>query len=81
MPWHPASPSSASKQRSDSTGIRHRDIKSASLLLDVRGSLWITDFGLARFQNESRLSMTGDLNGTLRYMIPEQALAKRAVVD
>jgi serine/threonine protein kinase/predicted Zn-dependent protease len=62
-------------------GILHRDIKPANLLLDVRGNLWITDFGLARFQNETRLSMTGDLVGTLRYMSPEQALAKRVVVD
>jgi serine/threonine protein kinase len=62
-------------------GILHRDIKPANLLLDVRGNLWITDFGLARFQNDPRLSMTGDLVGTLRYMSPEQALAKRVVVD
>jgi len=62
-------------------GILHRDIKPANLLLDVRGNLWITDFGLARFQSETRLSMTGDLIGTLRYMSPEQALAKRVVVD
>jgi serine/threonine protein kinase len=62
-------------------GILHRDIKPANLLLDVRGNLWITDFGLARFQSDTRLSMTGDLVGTLRYMSPEQALAKRVVVD
>jgi tetratricopeptide (TPR) repeat protein len=62
-------------------GILHRDIKPANLLLDVRGNLWIADFGLARFQNDTRLSMTGDLVGTLRYMSPEQALAKRVVVD
>jgi tetratricopeptide (TPR) repeat protein len=62
-------------------GILHRDIKPANLLLDLRGNLWITDFGLARFQKDARLSMTGDLVGTLRYMSPEQALAKRVVVD
>src|SRR5439155_2471246 len=38
-------------------------------------------FGLARFQNATPMSMTGDLIGTLRYMSPEQALAKRVVVD
>ena len=58
-------------------GIVHRDIKPANLLLDIRGNLWITDFGLARFQDEAGLTMTGDVLGTLRYMSPEQALAHR----
>jgi tetratricopeptide (TPR) repeat protein len=51
------------------------------LLVDVRGNLWITDFGLAHFQGRAGLTMTGDLLGTLRYMSPEQALAKRVPID
>jgi serine/threonine protein kinase len=62
-------------------GVVHRDVKPANLLVDVRGHLWVTDFGLARLPNDAGLSMAGDLIGTLRYMSPEQALAKRAVVD
>jgi len=62
-------------------GIIHRDIKPANLLVDAAGRLWVTDFGLAQVLSDPRLSMTGDLVGTLRYMSPEQALAKRAVVD
>ena len=58
-------------------GVVHRDIKPANLLLDVRGNLWITDFGLAHCQSQAGLTMSGDLVGTLRYMSPEQALAKR----
>src|SRR5262249_10775240 len=55
--------------------------KPANLMLDALGRLWITDFGLAQIQNDTRLTMTGDMVGTLRYMSPEQALAKRVVVD
>ena len=62
-------------------GVVHRDIKPANLLLDARGDLWVTDFGLARFQDDAGLTLTGDLLGTLRYMSPEQALAGAGVVD
>ena len=58
-------------------GVVHRDIKPANLLVDGRGNLWITDFGLAHCQSQAGLTMTGDLVGTLRYMSPEQALAQR----
>ena len=62
-------------------GIVHRDVKPANLMLDVRGNLWVTDFGLARTGNDADLTMTGDLLGTLRYMSPEQALAQRVTLD
>jgi hypothetical protein len=62
-------------------GVIHRDIKPANLLVDIGGRLWITDFGLAHCQSQPGLTMTGDVLGTLRYMSPEQALAKRVALD
>ncbi len=63
-------------------GVVHRDIKPANLLLDVRGNLWITDFGLAQFYAmDTGLTQTGDLLGTFRYMSPEQASGRAVVLD
>src|SRR5439155_8680081 len=62
-------------------GVVHRDIKPANQLVDERGNLWITDFGLARLQGDSGLTITGDLLGTYRYMSPEQIMAASMLVD
>ena len=62
-------------------GILHRDIKPGNLLLDDQGQLWVTDFGLAQIQGNPGLTLSGDILGTLRYMSPEQALARRVVID
>jgi WD40 repeat protein/serine/threonine protein kinase len=68
-------------ENAHSVGIVHRDIKPANLMIDSQGALWVTDFGLARTAVDAGLTMTGDVLGTLRYMSPEQALAKHGLVD
>ena len=53
-------------------GVLHRDIKPSNLILDGLGNIWITDFGLAKFEDGEDLSHSQDLVGTLRFMAPER---------
>jgi WD40 repeat protein/serine/threonine protein kinase len=55
-----------------SKGILHRDIKPSNLLLDEAGTVWVTDFGLAKVEGSAELTSTGDVVGTLRYLAPER---------
>ncbi len=62
-------------------GIIHRDIKPANIILSIDGRIMIADFGLAKSTEEESVTMTGSLLGTLRYISPEQAMARRVRVD
>ena len=58
-------------------GVLHRDIKPSNLLLDALGNVWVTDFGLAKFEEGDDLSHSRDVVGTLRYMAPSACGASR----
>ncbi len=62
-------------------GVIHRDVKPSNLMLDRDGKLWITDFGLARYQLDAHVTASGDVIGTLHYMSPEQAQGKAVLID
>lgn len=55
--------------------VVHRDLKPANLMVNSRGDLKVTDFGISRSMSDSmtRVSMSNTA-GTLAYMSPEQAL-------
>jgi serine/threonine protein kinase/WD40 repeat protein len=53
-------------------GVLHRDVKPSNLLLDAQGTVWVTDFGLAKAEGTDELTQLGDIVGTVRFMAPER---------
>jgi len=52
-------------------GIIHRDIKPGNLLISSSGTIKITDFGLAQFEDAPSVTVQGNIMGTPAYMAPE----------
>lgn len=61
--------------------IVHRDIKPENILLREDGNAVLTDFGLARKMEDSPITESGGIVGTLHYAPPECILYQRDLVD
>lgn len=55
-----------------SKGVVHRDIKPQNMMLLSDGTIKVTDFGIARFSNNTK-TMTEQAIGSVHYIAPEQA--------
>ncbi len=53
-------------------GVLHRDLKPQNIMLDKSGTVYLTDFGLAKSLAQGSMTETGAMLGTPFYMAPEQ---------
>ncbi len=63
----------AALESAHSKGIIHRDIKPSNIIIDPAEQVKVTDFGIALVAGEERLTDSGLLAGSVRYVSPEQA--------
>jgi len=64
--------------RAHASGVVHRDVKPANLLLDRDGNVHVSDFGIASASGADMLTEPGMVLGTAGYLSPEQARGEPA---
>lgn len=58
-------------------GIQHRDVKPANVFLSDDGRVILTDFGIARLEDQATLTESGLLIGSPGYIAPERLRGER----